>query len=345
MSLRYHKWLTLEITHSYFGPEGLNAYLVSPLESTQNLMKSYRIMARKNGNKIEFYIGLENGAALDLAAALEGLGFLSFKLESDDPSFFNYTHIDLPKENTTYVFRTIPGQNSLQKTSIPNDTENPEFIPLKPARFIVQLPAQASILEIKNEDGESIVQQAIDNETGQQVVIDLSLQEERLYQLLVNNEVQEQFFLVKGDFKRGSLGLIHLNISEILQNQVPELTYSLPFQARNVYWEYLIVPSPSNELTIHKMEVTGSSQETYIGPVESVLHQGKKALVFTSPTPLPLSHKLETHPKLELKYTDQFSNTPKDLIISLPSHDRNTIGRYQEGTNKGSYYSQAIVYI
>lgn len=91
MNLTYHKFLELEVIHSYF-PDGItDDFKLLPLSDTARKLQNYNIIVNQQQNLFSFYCGTVNTDDFDLATELAELGTLHFQILNEDPLFKNYT--------------------------------------------------------------------------------------------------------------------------------------------------------------------------------------------------------------------------------------------------------------
>ncbi|KAA3623781.1 MAG: hypothetical protein DWP94_05335 [Flavobacterium sp.] len=112
--MQYHKFLELEILHSYF-PNGISeSFRISPLPISVRDLQNYNIQMNANKNIFTFYCGVSESENFDLTEALNGLNTLQFQLYHEDDNFKNYTS-NIPLNNTHILnLKNSPGEVEIQ---------------------------------------------------------------------------------------------------------------------------------------------------------------------------------------------------------------------------------------
>ncbi len=96
--MHFHKLLTIRIDHSYF-EEGISPdFELLPSQDTSTLLRSNKILMRKDRNQFNFYAESSEQDSFDMVVELAGLGLLQFHLVNNDPLFTTYTS-EIPINN------------------------------------------------------------------------------------------------------------------------------------------------------------------------------------------------------------------------------------------------------
>ena len=345
MDLNYHKWLTIEITNNYFPNGESSVFQIIPFENTSKQLKNYAVLINQKNNIISFYAGKEDQEPFDVNADLNRLNDLYLQLIINDPLFFNYT--DLPSITDQQIFyfenrKNVDVFNKLQQSDF---VSKEDFIPVKPTIFNIQLPDATNNIELKSSDGASIIKESFDNnQIGNSFSINLSQQDEGLYEIWINNKLQEKFFCSNA-LSPNCIGVIHFNIEELIANHEQGFNYILNFNARSVFWRYLVIVPPTRKIEVNDMSVRGVNEENYEGPTKQQLVGGQTAHVFTSPIPIQLQFKIETNPLLQLSYLNNFSNGLKQMEIKLPNPGVEELTINNQGGEADSFSSSTIIYV
>lgn len=114
MEHSYHKFLEIEIRHSYFQNSSSNVLNLMPLLETTEKLKQHTVLIQKNNNIVAFYAGISEAADLDLLTLIGALGSMYFQIVADDPLFYNYSDIPIPTGNELLYFQNIEDSNELQ---------------------------------------------------------------------------------------------------------------------------------------------------------------------------------------------------------------------------------------
>lgn len=123
--MQYHKFLELEILHSYF-PYGISEYFrISPLPISVRDLQNYNIQMNANKNIFTFYCGISETENFDLTVALNGLNTLQFQLYHEEDNFKNFTS-NIPLNNTHILnLKNSPGEVEMQKEQAPRSEDVP----------------------------------------------------------------------------------------------------------------------------------------------------------------------------------------------------------------------------
>ncbi len=268
MNLNYHKFLELEVIHSYF-PEGISDdFRLMPLSDTQSELQNYNIIVRQQHNLFSFYCGSSNADSFDPAEELAELNALQFQLLNIDFTFKNYT----------------------QETDISN----------------------IDILYLKNRSN--------------------------------SQKLQMEWAPKSNEYKPNCVGVLSLDMQSIVDENNPNKKLKLVFNAREVFWEYQIVIPDYMKINEEDLEIVGIQNETYKGPVNRSIGNGK-ALVMISSIPLALKKSLDRYPLLKLDYTDMRSNKSNTLELQLPNQDPQLMRTELINESNMMFLSSTIIYL
>ena len=343
--MNYHNWLTIEISNNYFQNGESSVFQIIPFENTSRQLKNLAILFNHKKNIISFYAGKEDQKPFDINVDLNGLKDMYFQLLNNDPLLFNYS--DLPSINDQQILyfenrKNVAYFSQLQQSDF---VSKDDIIAVKPKIFNIQLTDATKIIEIKSNNGASIIKEFFDtNQIENKFLVNLAQQEEGLYEVWINNKLQERFFCSIA-MNAKCIGVIHFNIGELIANHEQGFNYNLNFNARSVYWRYLVIVPPSRKKEVNDMRVRGVSEEDYEGPTTQQLVGDQTALVFTSPAPVQLQSKIETNPVLQISYSNDFSNDINHLETKLPNPRAEELTINNQEGNADSFSVSTIVYV
>lgn len=345
MNLNFHKWMDLEVLNNYFQKGVCHNFNILPFQDTSRKMRNYEILIKKESNIFSLYAGINVTETFVIAANFSGLEDLYFQLTNNDPLFFNYTDTPSNNENELYYFENnanLKQPEIFQKNLF---VSSQDLISFKPKQFNLQLPDSEAIIEIKDSNEQLILNQKIDGSQINNYLLNLNHCNNGVYHLWINDQFQETFFISDEAVNQDCIGIVRINMKEIIAQYSNNLKYTINFNARSVFWEYQVVVSKSRKIQVHEMSISGTNQEKYQGPIEQEVIGGQTAQVFTTPDPVQLQNKLEQSPQLQVTYSNDFSNRQNQIEIKLPNPDIEQIKKYNQGENKGLFFSSLIVYV
>lgn len=342
MNLHYHKWMELKVTNNYFQEGMCSDFDVIPFKDTSHKMRNYEVLMKKESNTFSWYAGTKETFTV---AALDGLEDLYFQLINSDSLFFNYTDIPLIAENQLYYFHNNANSDSPQLFQKSQFVNKQDVIGIKSKQFNVMLPNNNEVvLEIKNSDDSVVVNTTLDGTKVNNYALSLAQYDNGVYQLWLNNQLQETFFMSNEGVAENCIGIVKLNVKDIIA-RYPTVEYSIDFTARSVYWQYQVVVPKSRKIQVINMNVSGVNNEEYQGPENQEIIGGQTAQVFTTSAPILLQNVLKENPQLQVTYSNDFSNRKNQLEINLPNPDAEQIKKYNQGENENSFISSTIVYV
>lgn len=345
MNLRYHKWLDLEVTHTYFKDNICSVLRLVPTSETAQIFKNYQILLKTHEDKVSFYIGLAAEESLDVLTHFEGISNLYFQVLLEDNFFFSYTDIEFSSEEKLLFYSNLnkdAGASQLQGSQFTNETD---LVSKRPEVFRINLKPNDTHLEVKNSDGSVVISEDVSNVENPNYVINLGNQESGVFQLFLNGELKETFFMTSEKMQLNAIGVIQLQMESLKNNYQDGLTYHIDFDARAVHRQYKVVLPTTRNIEVTTMEIQGMENEKYNGPVKEKLMGDQIAEVFTSDIPLQLKIELDKHPQLNVAYVSEFSSRNNELEIKLPNPGVERITKNINEENEVSFFSSTIIYV
>ena len=146
-------------------------------------------------------------------------------------------------------------------------------------------------------------------------------------------------------FQTNCIGILKLNVAQIINDPSKNSQFRLQFKAREVFWQYQIIIPSNGNMEVTLIGILGIHQEVYNGPIEKQFVGGQVALVFTSPSPLALQQRLQTNPELALSYIDPRTNREDVLKVKLPNPGVEQIAKYITPEGIDAFCVTTIVYV
>ena len=345
MNLRYHKWLEIEVTHTYFVDNICSVLNLVPTAATAHLFKNYQILAKRHANTLSFYVGLVEGATLDILTQFEGISSLYFQVMQEDSLFFSYTDIEFSREEKLLFFSNLNKNAGATQLQLGQFTNASNLLTRRPEVFALNLKPSDTQLEIKALDGRTVILEDVSNAENPNYTINLSGQESAVYQLFLNSELIDLFFMTPERLDSYTIGVIQIDMHSLKQNYMDGFTYQLAFDARAVHRQYKIVLPTTRQIDVSTIEIKGMENEKYNGPVKENLMGDQMVEVFTSDIPLKLKIQLEKHPQLYMTYTSELSNRANDLELKLPNPSAENISKNNNESDEVSFVSSTIIYV
>lgn len=336
--------MQFKVMNNYFTDGVCSDFGMIPFKSTSRDMRNYEILMKKEGNLFSFYAGINIQESFDINTNFNGLKDLFFQLVNKDELFFNYTAIPSVNEQQLYYFENAANTSNPQFFQKSQFVTQQDLIGYKPKRFNVQLPNKEVIVEIKTTNNHLVTTAKIDGSIVKNYLISLKQYDDGVYQLWLDNQLQQTFFMSE-DIVQNCIGIVRINMEEIIAQYSNNTVYTINFNTRSVFWEYQVVVQKNRKIKVIEMNISGLNDEKYLGPVEQEIIGGQIAQVFTTSNPLPLKNKLEESPQLQVIYSNDFSNRKNQMEIKLPNPNTEQIKKYNQGENKGSFFSSTIVYV
>jgi len=345
MNITYHKWLEIEVTHTYFIDIVCSVLNLVPTSATAQILKNYQILIKRHANTFSFYVGLTEGASLNVLEQLEGISNLYFQVLLEDNFFFNYTDMEFSNETALLFFSNLnkePNATQLQQSQFTNETD---LVSNRPEIFNINLTAEDTSLQIKTLDGTTLISEDLSNTGTLNYGINLSSQESGVYQLFLNDKLIDTFFMSSERTALNAIGVIQLNMESFKNIDAEDPTYHIDFNARAVHRRYKVVLPTERRMEVSTLKIKGMENEIYNGPVKERLMGEQMAEVFTSDIALPLKIALDKHPQLNVVYTSEFSNRTNELELKLPNPSVEQIAKNTNEENEVSFFSSTIIYV
>lgn len=300
---------------------------------------------KKHENLVSLYVGLAEGESLDVLTHLEGITTLDFQVLQEDNYFFSYTDIEFSNEEQLLFFTNLNNDPNAFQLQLSQFTNERDLVSKKPEVFSINLKSSDTLLEVKTIDGSVVISEAVSNVENPNYVINLSNQESGVYQMSLNGELMDTFFMTSERIDLNAIGIIQLDMNSLKANYKDGLRYHIDFDARAVHREYKVVLPTVRKIEVTSMEIQGMENEKYQGPVKEKLIGEQMAQVFTSDIPLPLKLELDEHPQLNVTYISEFSNRTSELEIKLPNPGVERITKSTNEGNEVSFSSSTIIYV
>lgn len=344
MNVSYHKWLEIEVLHSYFEKDICRDISIIPLGETVKKLENYNILFRNQENVFSFFAGIKADHTFAIAEVFEGLEDLNFQLVTQDPVFFNYTNLTPLFEDKIYYFSSE--KESETDNSLHNNTaaSEQELVAFSPKKFDQNIEDGVTSIDVTNSQNETAFTANLEG-SPESVIVDLSPFDDGVYNIKENGNLKKRVFCTDDRFNAGAIGVINLNIKSILDNSSGENEYTIRFNAREVFWQYQVVVPMSRNLEVHSMEIKGMADEIYDGPEKITIVGGEDAGVYTSNIPMALRDKTDKNPVLLVSYSGEHSNRTDDLELKLPLPNSEQLKIFNTGENEGSFYSTTIIYV
>jgi len=345
MNVRYHKWLELEVTHTYFIHNICSVLRLVPTSATAQIFKNYEILLKRHLNTVSFFVGLTEGASLDILKQFEGISNLYFQVLQEDNFFFSYTDIEYSNEEEFLFFSNLNKDAGATQLQGSNSTNETDLVSKRPEVFNVSLKSDDSLLEVKTLEGTVVISEAVSNAQNPNYVVNLSSQESGVYQLWLSGELMDTFFMTSERMELTAIGVIQLQMESLKNNYEDGFTYHIDFNARAVHRQYKVVLPTERKIELSTIEILGMEGEKYNGPIKEKLIGDQVAEVFTSDVPLQLKEALDKHPQLNVIYKSEFSSRTNELEIKLPNPGLERITKNINEENEVSFFSSTIIYV
>ena len=341
MEITYHNWLNIAVTHTYFVNDICSTVHFNPLKTTAATCKNYDILIHKKSNTTSFFLGnRDTSINSEDFLAIEPL---YFQIISESNYFHNFTDVN-PKEHTLLHFQTTPeniASRLLQNTTYVSDKN---LIAYKSPHFNISIPNKEVQLEIKTLKGTTILTDKIDGTQTSNHSVNLINQNSGVYEIWVDNNLQESFLLMSEGLDANCIGILCIDPLELISSN-QETTLQLDFHTRSTYRKYQVIVSKKRKINVSNIAIQGALDETYTGPEDTLIMNKQLAQVFTSNTPIPLQKEPESHPHLNVTYTNQYSNRNNQLEMLLPNPNVETLKPYTPKEGATSFCSTNIVYV
>lgn len=338
--------MCLKITNSYFQNGACSDFDLLAFQMTSRLMKNYQILIKKDKNAFSFYAGLlDKTDVFSAQNNFSGIEDLYFQVINTNSLFFNYTDISPVNDQKLYYFENSSAQDNTQQLQKSQFVSDKDIVSYKAKTFNISIPDKKVILEIKSNNGQTIKSETIDGDIIKNYFINLNQFDDGIYELWLNNELQEKFFMTNEEIMEDCIGIVKLNMNNIISQNQDNLKFSIDFNARSVFWQYKIVVKKTRKIQIIDMDILGKNYEFYDGPVEEEIIGNQIAQVFTSTVPIQMHNQIEKNPLLLLTYSNDFSNRNNQLEKKLPGANPEQVKQYNHGEDGISFFSSTIIYV
>ncbi len=341
MNVHYHNWLNIEVLNSYFKEGMCPVIKLVPFSKTAKKLRDYDILIQKKKNLFSFHSAGPEPTSFDASSQFSNLNDLYFQLEIEDPLFSNYTDLSPIPPQQMYYFKNSENSTTLQAGE--NITAE-DLVTVRQTILPISPPDDNNLVEIKNDQGVTI-QKEPDSEKKYPSINPAYLASGN-YQLWVNGQQIETFYHFDTVFSEKCVGVVHINVPQLINTTQETAKLTLQFKARFVYWQYQVVLPKLWSVTKKTVSLTVQNEEKFTTPsVEKQITGGQTASVFTSSTPLQLEESLSTYPQLSLTYIDSRVNRKADLLIDLPNPSAEQLKIINPEENENAFCSTTIIYV
>jgi hypothetical protein len=288
---------------------------------------------------------------------------LSFALRAKEAHFLNYTQ--LPSEQLSGNIQYFTNLNS-EGPLTPSEATT---IASRPNIFTIKAKEVQQEISLFDELGNKLYSSANDtedthptiqaiNEEGTEFQINLSKEPPGRYALKEGDTMLLDFVLLPKNWKMGDIGLFSVYIGDtgtegqyiLKEGTATPTTYSIEFTARATTWRYHLIDTqePGHE----DFQLLDQASNTVVAKVPTPpeirkLPDETKAIILTSPNPLPLRLRPGLQFTLSMKSKGGGRSTP--ITISLPSADALRLSREppdsQDSSGLPRFYSDLYVYL
>ena len=356
MQTSYAPLFKLSLHHDYFPAGNCPALSIVPTPETSRLMQQLgiRMVERDFGTEGFYADGAPaGGQLLQLDAPVQ----LSFSLRSKDPLFLNYTELPLlPYQKQTHYFTNLFASGSSETFLASGETT----VPLRPATFTERANQPGEDISLFDELGNELANSANEQsiiqpvgEDGAEFTVNLIGYPAGRYLLREGDATLLDFVLQPNNQQVGDLGLFSVYIGDTSSNgqhilaggAVSPASYALTFSSRATTWRYHLIDN--NGEGFEDFQLVDQASDAVVAasptpPETSTLPDGTKAVVLTSPAPIPLRQRAGVRFMLRMK---RKGSSPGDtpLTIPLPTADANRIS--QNDLESDSFYSDLYTYL
>jgi hypothetical protein len=248
MEVTYHQFLNIRANHAYY-KNGVSAvFNLVPFELTSRQMQNYSILLNSNANSFSLFSGVNSDESFDIETQFSGIDDIYFQLVVSDPYFFNYTALQISSAGPQFLLSNKDKPSDSAQLHDNEFVSASEAIQIRPPQSNYVIPDGDVKLEVKNSDGEVVIKNEQSNPQQTNFLLDLRNEESGVYELWLNNEIKEQFFLTEQSLQPGCIGIVHLDMATLIDNFTNEMAYHINFDSRSVYWRYKIVVPTNRQL-------------------------------------------------------------------------------------------------
>jgi hypothetical protein len=349
LKFQYKPLFTIRLNHDYYPQDAANDLYLVPTPRTVKLLDKMKFLLRRKNTSTEI---LYDASSLELLRhkLLTGNAAeskLSFLLYSSNPCFVNITNIpaDL-KDKVFYCSNKNLGINKKGNLHPGEYIDQNDLYDIFPQELTDNEEGKNSY-KVALESGETAEDMPVSKiQNGYQV--DMASLLEGHYRIFGNDEELSSFINLGGKTKGSPVGYVDLFlnkkikqnlIDEIEENEVEGFDYNINFDARQVFWKYIIVPNyikkGASKLSINCQK--GKDKIVFKNTGEEEVND-KKAVTFISEKAVKFSKFYEY--EIQLKKQDS-KGGGKVLKKSMPFAPFDII----KPMNEMDYMSEIYVYI
>ncbi|GEM_PF-1639729 len=349
LKFQYKPLFSIRLNHEYYPKNAPNDLYLVPTPRTVKLLDKMQFLLRRKNTNTEI---LYDASSLELLRhkLLTGNASeskLSFLLYSSNPCFVNITNIPVDlKDKVFYCSNKRLGTNKKGNLHPGEFIDQDDLFDIFPQELTENEEGKINY-KVALESGEAEEEMPVSKiQEGYQV--DMANLLEGHYTIFGNDKELSSFINLGGKTKGSPVGYVDLflnkQIKEKLVNEIEEdelegFEYNISFDARSVFWKYIVVPNylkkGANKLTINCQK--GKDKISFKNNGEEEVND-KKAVTFMSEKPVKFSKFYEY--EIQLKKQDS-KGGGKMLKKSMPFAPFDII----KPLNKEDYMSEIYVYI
>lgn len=348
MQRKFKLLATITMQHDYYNhtQQRLSDVVIQPLNSTQWLMRKYRILFRQtpNGAVLLAEYSPETDGSFQATIGIERPLWFSFVLLHKNPLFQNITGLPFftCKQRQMYFSNTsLQLTTKAQALSNQQRVSETDLLPVFPKKFDYQLSKKYKQLHIENKEGGVVA--GTDNlriTENQHLPIDLSNEADGFFSLKNKTKTVADFLALQ-QFPPNTLGYIDILLSPETINFIDKkeentLNYTIHFPLRETYWQYIIVRRNNND--IKNVNIVDEQNKIRFENEKSVTSEDK---VFVSKQKLPLREAGDF--SFKLINSNGKPDFQKVIFEKLPYPPVNNIQKHPAKANE--FYSQVFVYV
>lgn len=342
MNITYKKWLELKVSHGYFPDQICEGIAAVPIGRSREIIKNYNLLLDQKKNIISFYIGIREDEETSFEDIVLGMPEMYFMLQVSDSNFFNYTEIPFASESQTLFFENKEKMNNQTQIHEESQAGVKDQLAIRSRYFSIKIADSVHSVAIKDPSGDTIFSVSSGSIATGLVTISMPEVASGLYELWLNDEINEKFLYIK-NYESSMLGILRI-VPEYLKTLHPFASHSLVFHARKVYWEYKIATT-SSKTTIKKMKISDLGEVSFKDSKSAALANGQITKVFSSGAPIELKEQLDSNPLLSFEYSGNFSNEIHTTQLKLPNPQPNWLKSFKTSQNESHLLVSTIVYV
>ncbi len=320
---QFISWFSIKFFHSYFknGGEFSQIYL-SPVGELQQLVEKGVLKLSKQGNQVSGYIALPT--------------YLDSIYDYIDAEY--YYCVVYPKDVEIIGKTVFENHSNIQKAYYTNTKSGQQSITVKTKTFTQSIPEGIRIVQVRDLSGGIVREVSTGNRT--EIHVDLRNSNDGIYELWIDNMLQEQFFLTSQELDT-ALAIIQLSVKELKEND----TLEVRFNSIEALWNYKIAIKSNITVAEDQVEIRDFQEISFEAPIKTQFSSNLIAYEFNSTSPITLQEEFEESPRLKLGYSDQYSVQTKHMEVKLPNPSSTHLKRFETGVHKGKFFLSKIVYI